>query len=354
MSYVDNIKYLFINLHPDVKCLLDPSMQKRKFPKKTFQNFLKKKKIRALIKSELPIEITRLLESKKKLDLIPTKIFRSFFAENEIWGLFPENFTKAIEGDFDPKIPTQDDSDFTIHRELGDWAEVTVAQAIDQSMLDLQAVRYGRRDCLIAGENGFAELFLEHRTELKLLGKRPDLLIYRAGNVPMVNFDHEKAEDLLQYAQAALAGFEVRSSQQAIDTDTRAEKLSFTPKIEDLNNVIKWIEVHKVPHFYVQVLFGRAYAISFKRILELLAERPNGPKYRIDRVARNQFKSTIYIPLKEGVRISSEFVQPTQLNASIKELPTGRVVILVKFSGGKIVLDQPALTQLLGLEDATS
>jgi len=137
---------------------------------------------------------------------------------------------------------------------------------------------------------------------------------------------------------------------EAIITEDRPlEELSFTPKIEDIDNVVRWIEHHQVPHFYDQVLFGRVYAIGFDAILKILANSPKSEAYRIAKVARKQIKSTIYLPLEKGVRFSTAFTQPTDLTASIKQLPNGRVVVVVEFSGGQIDLSEANLAQLIGL-----
>jgi len=98
----------------------------------------------------------------------------------------------------------------------------------------------------------------------------------------------------------------------------------------------------------VQVLFGRVYAISFTNILEVLKDSPKSGSYRIARLARNQFKSTIYIPLSKGKLLSSDFEEPKTLTASTKELSNGRVVVVVTFAGGKITLNKEVLTGLLG------
>jgi len=42
MLYPAKIKKLYKGIHEDVKELLDPKKQKRKFPKKALQSFLKK------------------------------------------------------------------------------------------------------------------------------------------------------------------------------------------------------------------------------------------------------------------------------------------------------------------------
>jgi hypothetical protein len=111
-------------------------------------------------------------------------------------------------------------------------------------------------------------------------------------------------------------------------------------------NVMRWIEHHGVKHYYVQVLFGAVYAISFARILELLVVGPKQGGYTIDREARNQFKSTVYLPLDKGICISTDFIDP-DIEAFRKQLSSGRMLFGVKFSGGKATIDSTKLPQLL-------
>jgi len=264
-----------------------------------------------------------------------------------VWDLVPENIKKAIEGAQDPRAPTQGSSDFIINRELGDWAESVVQGAVNNAGLDVCAISYGRRDRLIAGEPGFEKLYLEHQNELKAIGKRPDLLLYRKHENPLESFEGKSANDLIGIAKKAVAALEVRSSQQTLNEKRDPAKLSFTPKVEDVRNVVKWIEFHDVPHYYVQVLFGRVYAIGFDRILETDTDSPKSEKYRIARVVRNQFKSTIYIPLTSGQCLSTQFEQPQALKASIKPLDSGRVVVVVEFSGGKVTFAKAEFQALM-------
>ncbi len=348
MSYSKKIDKLLAGVHQDVKNLLDPAKQKRSYPKKALAGFLKKKKVRAKIEGKVPEAITALAGSKEDPVLVPTETLRTFFTDQDIWDLVPESVRKAVDEDRDPRVPTQGSSDFVINRELGDWAEGAVVAAVNEAALGVEAVRYGRADRLIAGEEGADKLFREHHAELKKIGKRPDLLIYKCDAVPKEDLAGKSAVDLTALAKQADAGFEVRSSQQAMKNDDRVDKLSFTPKIEDIHHVVRWIKIHDVPHFYVQVLFGRVYAIPFAKILEVLKDSPKSGSYRIARLARNQFKSTIYIPLSKGVLLSSNFKAPSTLTASTKELSNGRVVIVVTFAGGKIDLNKEALTGLLG------
>jgi hypothetical protein len=348
MSYFKKLEKLLGGVHLEVKNLLDPEKQKRSFPKKALAGFLKKKKISEKIEGSVPEEISTMTESKEKRVPVPSEALRTFFTDQDIWDLLPESVRKAIEGDRDPRLPNQATSDFAIHRELGDWAEREVLGAVNEAAIGFKAVQYGRTDRLLAGEKGSDLLFREHHAELKTMGKRPDLLLYTSAAAPVESFAGKKAADLTPLAKKAIAAFEVRASQQAIKTDARAEKLSFTPKIEDIYHVVRWIQIHEVPHFYVQVFFGRVYAIPFAKILKVLKDPPSTDGYRIAQLARNQFKSTIYIPLSEGVLLSSNFEAPTKLTASTEELTNGRIVVVVKFADGKITLNKEALTGLLG------
>lgn len=345
MSYTARIQELFKSVHADVKPLFDPTTQKRKFPKQALAKFLARKNIRKALTAVQPDQIRELVNSTEKLDVVPSEILRPFLAD--VWDLVPENIKKAIDGAQDPRAPTQGSSDFIINRELGDWAESVVQRAVNETGLDVCAVSYGRRDRLIAGEPGFPELYSAHQSELKAIGKRPDLLLYRKHESPNESFEGRDANSLIESAKKALLAFEVRSSQQTLNDTRDPAELSFTPKVEDVRNVVKWIGFHDVPHYYVQVLFGRVYAIGFDRILELLADSPKSEKYRIARVARNQFKSTIYIPLPSGHCLSTQFEQPQSLKASIKPLDNGRVVIVVEFSGGKVTFAKNELQALI-------
>lgn len=247
------------------------------------------------------------------------------------------------------RVPTQAFSEFLINRELGDWAEDVVRRGVNESGLPVVAMPYGRTENLVAGEPGFAEFFLGYHEELQTLGKRPDLLVFPAGKVPTTGWIGKTAADLIPVASLALAGFEVRSSQQSLTGTRTSADLSFTPKIEDIRNVMRWIERHGVTHFYVQVIFGAAYAISFERILELLVVGPKTGGYTIDREPRNQFKSTVYIPLDKGVCLSTHFQEP-DLTAFRKRLSSGRMLFGVRFTGGQLVFDKARVVELLKLQ----
>lgn len=247
------------------------------------------------------------------------------------------------------RVPTQAFSEFLINREMGDWAERLVADELAGCGLGLAGCAYGRSENLVAGDPGFKEHYLSYHRELVTLGKRPDLLVFR-GAAPKADIFSDGSDALaLATAQTAVAALEVRSSQQSLEGGRDPGGLSFTPKVEDIHNVMRWIEGHGVPHYYVQVLFGGVYAIAFERILEILARGRLKADFKIESAEKSQFKATYYLPLTSGVRLTrspDEFVMPL-LEAFHRRLPKGRMLFGVKFTGGRAPFAVAALKQLL-------
>jgi type II restriction enzyme len=111
--------------------------------------------------------------------------------------------------------PTQASSEFITNREQGDWAERLILQAINNTTQDFVAVQYGRGDQYIAGEPGFEEFYTSYQEELDLIGKRPDLLIFRTED-----YDYDWSFNISLLPQnildnivpKAVAGLEIRSS----------------------------------------------------------------------------------------------------------------------------------------------
>ena len=89
--------------------------------------------------------------------------------------------------------PTQVSSEFLTNKEQGDWAEKTLMDAINNNSDNLIAVKYGRDDDIIAGEDGFKEFYSNYQDELDEIGKRPDLLIFKKSDFPykdLYNISH--------------------------------------------------------------------------------------------------------------------------------------------------------------------
>ena len=132
--------------------------------------------------------------------------------------------------------PTQASSNFITNKEQGDWAEKLIFRAINDNSEKYVAVKYGKSDDLVAGEEGFDEFFQEFQRELDTIGKRPDLLIFDKKDFDeSLGFDisrinHEKIDD---YVKKAVAGIEVRSSAFLIDRYEEAMK----KRTEELTSV---------------------------------------------------------------------------------------------------------------------
>lgn len=118
------------------------------------------------------------------------------------------------------RTPTQASSNFITNKEQGDWAENLITRAINETSRNFVAVKYGKSDNLVAGEEGFDSFYQDFQTELDTIGKRPDLLIFREDD-----FDKHYGHDISQiphdkitdYVKKAIAGIEVRSSAFLID-----------------------------------------------------------------------------------------------------------------------------------------
>lgn len=107
-------------------------------------------------------------------------------------------------------------SEFLTNKEQGDWAEQIVYNAINEFSDDFFAVKYGRSESMAAGDEGFADFYLEYQNELNAIGKRPDLLIFRLMDFSNREVDIENDE----HVRKAVAALEVRSSSFLIDKYT--------------------------------------------------------------------------------------------------------------------------------------
>lgn len=91
------------------------------------------------------------------------------------------------------RTPTQASSNFITNKEQGDWAENLVSRAINETSNNFVAVKYGKSDDLVAGEDGFDTFYQDFQTELDTIGKRPDLLIFNKAD-----FDENLGYDISQ------------------------------------------------------------------------------------------------------------------------------------------------------------
>lgn len=269
-------------------------------------------------------------------------------------------FKKAAKG----RVPSQVSGEFITNREQGDWAEELFLKVINNNCMSLRAISYGRGENLIAGDEGFKKFFEEYQEELVSLGKCPDLLVFKIkaldSKISEEISSHKPRGDIVDCTKKAVAGIEVRSSaflgnkyeNYRGKNETKGRTfLSFTPKIEDLGGILRWVEIHGVPHYYVQVLFDRIYIISFKKILETLSNPENNKtKFFIEKNYKNRFKDTIHITLTEGICLSKDVKQPKHSSVR-KELINGRLVHYVKFEVEDLPsdFDISAFEQVLGV-----
>jgi type II restriction enzyme len=112
--------------------------------------------------------------------------------------------------------PTMANSEFLTNKEQGDWAEQVVYRAINEFSSDYFAIQYGRSDSIAAGDDGFADFYMEYQSELNTIGKRPDILIFKLTDFPDRNVDIENDE----HVRRAIVALEVRSSSFLIDKYT--------------------------------------------------------------------------------------------------------------------------------------
>lgn len=113
------------------------------------------------------------------------------------------------------RTPTQASSNFITNKEQGDWAERLILNAINENSHNYVAVKYGKSDDLVAGEEGFDQFFQDFQDELDSIGKRPDILIFNRQDF-IENLGHDISHiphgDIDEYVKKAVAGIEVRSS----------------------------------------------------------------------------------------------------------------------------------------------
>lgn len=116
----------------------------------------------------------------------------------------------------DGRPPTMASSEFLTNKEQGDWAERLVLKAVNEYSREYFAVEYGRSESIAAGDDGFADFYMDYQSELNTIGKRPDILIFKASDFPDRDIDIENDEHL----RRAVAALEVRSSSFLADRYT--------------------------------------------------------------------------------------------------------------------------------------
>lgn len=142
------------------------------------------------------------------------------------------------------RAPTQAFSEFLTNREQGDWAEDLIIRAVNALSKNYVAVKYGKSDDLVAGEDGFDDFYEAYQDELDDIGKRPDLLIFDKDSYKDEwgkDISRLSKENLDEIVPLAIAGLEIRSSSFLIDKydeEMNRRTIQHTEKVIELKDKI--------------------------------------------------------------------------------------------------------------------
>ena len=134
---------------------------------------------------------------------------------NDICGNIHTGLIDFDEPRSEASMPTQASSEFITNKQQGDWAEDVIFRAINDNSENIVAVRYGKSDDLVAGDEGFEQFFIDYQNELDTIGKRPDILLFNKSDFDeRLGYDisTKKSSEIGDYVSKAIAGIEVRSS----------------------------------------------------------------------------------------------------------------------------------------------
>lgn len=153
-----------------------------------------------------------------------------------------DTFQIVDETDFSSKSPPSDaNSEFTINDLMGSWAEELVFSALRNVLNNTAPIMYGRADQLIAGQDGFKQLWGEHMQELDTIGKRPDILLFEAKFAS----DYLSGTDNIaehpekwKFVNRAFAGIEVRSSKQNLTINEEYKSDAISNLVEELQSIL--------------------------------------------------------------------------------------------------------------------
>lgn len=261
-----------------------------------------------------------------------------------------------------PRAPTDARSEFLANRAMGDWAENLLASALRATCEEWQISHFGETNSIAAGHQDFKNHYLKGLEEVRLHGKRPDLLLFNKYRTPGVaeNLSILEFDEIDQIANCAIGSIEVRSSKfdaltyMAVRTKQREagkkssrDAPSFTVKVEDLVIVYRWLERKKIPQAYFQVFFDSVFAINVLDIFSLIGDGLNLKNgIVIETPANSQEKATIMIPITFGIQVGTVTTAP-EFAAEHKITELGRHDAYVKPVGGSLVLDAAAVRKVM-------
>jgi hypothetical protein len=253
-------------------------------------------------------------------------------------------------------VPTDARSEFLANRAMGDWAERLVADAVNRTVLGYRVIHYGNSDRISAGEDGFSSFYRTVIEDVRVYGKRPDLLVVPATHPGPSDVSAEATESLRPLVASSLAAIEVRSSKyealhyakvraderEAGKKGGRASQ-SFTVKLEDLRVVYRWIENFQKPQAYCQVFFDCMFGINVLDIFEIIG---SGSGFDIEAPDKSQGKITITIPITSGRQLATyDEIPHFEVEHHVTRL--GRHDAYVRPVGATVSFDPNALLEVL-------
>lgn len=251
-----------------------------------------------------------------------------------------------------PFVPTDARSEFLANRAMGDWAEDVVTRAINSSAPGYKAVHYGEADTIAAGEEGFGDFYRARLEQVRIYGKRPDLLVVPADTKCEDDVTAIAAPDLADLVSKAAFAIEVRSSKfaavesmrrrQELGRNTRSS-LNFTVKAEDLIIVYRWMERYGCPQIYCQVFFDSMFAINMLKIFEMIGDG----NFQMEAPDKSQGKVTCMIPVTSGEQVGTMTIP--DFTAEVKVTQYARYDAFVRPVGGQPTLDWAAMRRVAGI-----
>ena len=219
------------------------------------------------------------------------------------------------------RVPTVSKSEFLANRAMGDWAENLIIDQVNSDN-EYSLIKYGSEQTISAGEEGFKDFYISQKKEVLQYGKRPDVLIFDREYNKKKNLVDLDILGAKQYVEGCLTSIEIRSSafESEVYKKVREQQkkegkkgitkmtLGFTVKVEDLKIVYRWMKFHRKTQSYVQVFLDKVYGISFMEILNLISSRQK--EIKIEKHAKNQMKTTIFIPVSFGDEIATVVSKP--------------------------------------------
>ena len=271
-------------------------------------------------------------------------------------------------------------SDFLMRWSQGVWSEKRLIEAVNETK-EYLAIPYGPSGTAPTGNVRDFELYFE-RLEAAGLGqiKRPDLLIFRAGDratveqaiaevggVSELPFTAENDPRLARVLRRALLAVECENSlwrarkmpdyatplrpQRRLGGNPGLKKGAVLPTIiikeEDREPLRQWQAARGVPIHIWHVFFDLAYGLPFDRAEELVAQRLTEPTVQTFQAPGGATtKKTIFKHYYHHGYLLGSSVEEPKLQPAFVEDRNGHILPYVTFDGGRLELSGQALQVL--------